>query len=49
MPGMPDRRRTAAPRLAFIVGVARSGTTLLRLLIDAHPEVGAPAETGYPA
>jgi protein-tyrosine sulfotransferase len=48
MPGTPDHRRAPAPRLAFIVGVARSGTTLLRLLMDAHPEVGAPAETGIP-
>jgi hypothetical protein len=34
--------------LALIVGAARSGTTLLRLLLDAHPEVGCPAEAGIP-
>jgi hypothetical protein len=35
--------------LALIVGAARSGTTLLRLILDAHPEVGCPAETGLPS
>ena len=34
--------------LALIVGAARSGTTLTRLLLDAHPEIGAPAEAGLP-
>lgn len=37
------------PQLALIVGAARSGTTLLRLLMDAHPEIGCPAEAGIPA
>jgi Sulfotransferase family len=36
------------PELALIVGAARSGTTLLRLILDAHPEVGCPAEAGLP-
>src|SRR4030095_16294027 len=31
----------------FIVGVGRSGTTLLRLMLDAHPEVCIPSETGF--
>lgn len=34
--------------LALIVGAARSGTTLLRLLLDAHAEVACPAEAGVP-
>jgi hypothetical protein len=38
-----------ASELALIVGAARSGTTLLRLILDAHPEVGCPAETGLPS
>lgn len=38
----------ARPELALIVGAARSGTTLMRLLFDAHPEVGCPAEAGLP-
>ena len=31
----------------FIVGVGRSGTTLLRLMIDAHPELAIPPETHF--
>lgn len=33
---------------ALVVGAARSGTTLLRLMLDAHPEIGCPAEAGVP-
>lgn len=35
--------------LVLIVGAARSGTTLLRLILDCHPEIGSPAEAGIPA
>ena len=35
-----------APAL-FIVGVPRSGTTLLRLMCDAHPELSIPPEMGF--
>lgn len=35
------------PPVPFIVGVPRSGTTLLRLLLDAHPELSIPPETGF--
>lgn len=31
----------------FIVGVPRSGTTLLRLMLDAHPDLAIPPETGF--
>jgi hypothetical protein len=31
----------------FVVGVARSGTTLLRLMLDSHPDLAIPAETGW--
>jgi hypothetical protein len=31
----------------FIVGVARSGTTLLRLQLDAHPQLAIPPETSF--
>ncbi|TMA46731.1 MAG: sulfotransferase [Deltaproteobacteria bacterium] len=35
---------TPAP---FIVGVGRSGTTLLRLMLDAHPYLAIPPETHF--
>ena len=44
---VPDRSaggRTPAP---FIVGAGRSGTTLLRLMLDAHPELAIPPETHF--
>jgi hypothetical protein len=31
----------------FIVGVGRSGTTLLRLMLDAHPNLAIPPETVF--
>lgn len=31
----------------FVVGVGRSGTTLLRMMLDAHPEVSIPPETSF--
>lgn len=40
----PKKRRTPAP---FVVGVARSGTTLLRLMLDAHPQLTIPPETHF--
>lgn len=33
------------PPAPFIVGVGRSGTTLLRLMLDAHPDLAIPTET----
>jgi hypothetical protein len=43
------RRREASdqPPAPFVVGVARSGTTLLRLMLDAHPELAIPPETHF--
>ncbi|KAA0274946.1 MAG: sulfotransferase [Acidobacteria bacterium] len=35
---------TPAP---FVVGVNRSGTTLLRMMLDAHPELTIPPETHF--
>jgi len=32
----------------FIVGVIRSGTTLLRLMLNAHPELAIPPESYFP-
>ena len=40
---MSDRRAPAP----FIVGVGRSGTTLLRLMLDAHPNLAIPPETVF--
>lgn len=39
-----------SPGMPFVVGSPRSGTTLLRLMLDAHPDVAIPPETPfYPA
>jgi len=35
------------PHVPFIVGVGRSGTTLLRLMLDAHPHLAIPSETHF--
>jgi hypothetical protein len=42
-----DTNGTARAPAPFIVGVARSGTTLLRLMLDAHPELAIPPETHF--
>jgi hypothetical protein len=41
------RRRPEGPPAPFVVGVGRSGTTLLRLMLDAHPELAIPPETHF--
>lgn len=33
--------------MPFVVGAPRSGTTLLRLMLDAHPHLAIPPETGF--
>jgi hypothetical protein len=35
------------PPFPVIVGVPRSGTTLLRMMLDAHPDLAIPPETGF--
>ncbi len=35
------------PPIPFIVGVPRSGTTLLRLMLDSHPDLTIPPETHF--
>jgi Sulfotransferase family len=42
------RGRTEPPAPApFVCGVTRSGTTLIRLMLDAHPELAIPGETHW--
>ncbi len=51
--GWRSRRRairaaaSAPPPAPFVVGATRSGTTLLRLMLDAHPELATPSETHF--
>jgi hypothetical protein len=40
----PELTRPPAP---FVVGLTRSGTTLLRMMLDAHPELTIPPETHF--
>lgn len=40
-------RRDARSAAPFIVGTGRCGTTLLRLMIDAHPDIAIPPETHF--
>jgi hypothetical protein len=39
--------RQAHPPAPFIVGCGRSGTTLLRMMLDSHPLVAIPPETDF--
>jgi len=39
--------RATRPAAPFIVGAPRSGTTLLRMMLDAHPLLAIPPETGF--
>jgi hypothetical protein len=41
-------RTPDSPSPVFILGTSRSGTTLLRFIIDSHPEFACPPETGLP-
>ncbi|MGI9556738.1 MAG: sulfotransferase [Solirubrobacterales bacterium] len=41
------RPKRKAPPAPFVVGMNRSGTTLLRMMLDAHPELTIPPETHF--
>lgn len=43
------RRRKAKVRPVFVVSLARSGSTLLRYLLDSHPEIVSPPELNLSA
>jgi Sulfotransferase family len=46
---LPRLRRDGRtpPPAPFVVGMGRSGTTLLRLMLDAHPDLVIPPETHF--
>src|SRR5690349_5987674 len=39
--------RPAGPAPVFLVGASRSGTTLLRLMLNEHPDVAIPSESHF--
>jgi hypothetical protein len=41
------RSQSRRPPAPFVVGVNRSGTTLLRLMLDSHPQLTIPPETHF--
>jgi hypothetical protein len=45
--GGSGQAAAVGPPVPFIVGVGRSGTTLLRLMLDSHPELTIPPETHF--
>jgi hypothetical protein len=54
--GAPQRRVVngarpagAVPPFPFVVGCDRSGTTLVRAILDSHPEMAVPPESYFPA
>jgi DNA-binding transcriptional ArsR family regulator len=44
---MPETPFAPAGPIPFVVGANRSGTTLLRLMLDAHPALAIPPETFF--
>jgi Sulfotransferase family len=42
-----SRSHPVHPPAPFVVGAARSGTTMLRLMLDAHSELAIPPETQF--
>lgn len=46
-PAFADHDGLPSPPPVFLVGCGRSGTTLLRLMLNAHPEVAIPQESHF--
>lgn len=44
---MPEEMTVPQDSFPFFVGVARSGTTLLRAMVDAHPDITIPPESWF--
>jgi hypothetical protein len=43
-----ERRAASQPApVPFVIGVNRSGTTLLRMMLDSHPDLAIPPETHF--
>ncbi len=42
-----SRRGAPSVPAPFVVGVNRSGTTLMRMMLDAHPDLTMPPETHF--
>jgi sulfotransferase family protein len=49
MPAVPDALAAGVSGPVFVLCAARSGSTLLRFLLDAHPDLACPPETNVPA
>ena len=43
----PERDRDDAPPPVFVIGSPRSGTTLVRLILDSHPRISCGEETHF--
>jgi len=47
MPSIPDKKKLQSLRMFFILGRPRSGTTLLRTLFEAHPNIITAPECSF--
>jgi hypothetical protein len=47
LPNHPAESASKSPPPLFIVGCGRSGTTMFRLMLDAHPDLAVPGESHF--